>query len=223
MKKFIEYGEADTADIQAVAKYANHCVSETWEDVLNEQREELLRMFEQYGDRAYGVYIQKFTAPLFDELIEAGFQVRPGFHLSDSVENWGPPEERERCAWYAVKRPDGTSLGTLVLQVFHSHTQFHIPEPPRVFGIEETEREAVLDKIGAAALRTGHVSRNTGYKEAAGDIQKWEYSTETGLGDYAGYPGFDYALAKWGRHGWELVSVTPHQDRLIAFFKRPAP
>jgi hypothetical protein len=68
------------------------------------------------------------------------------------------------------------------------------------------------------------------YLDTASDnrIQKWEYATDTGLGDYLqtyqGQKGggfIDHALSVWGRNGWELVSITPNHDRLVGFFKRP--
>lgn len=64
--------------------------------------------------------------------------------------------------------------------------------------------------------------------DSDGPIERWEYSAETGLENYLKTNGgkavgsyLDYALASWGRHGWELISVVPYDDRLVAFFKRP--
>jgi hypothetical protein len=57
----------------------------------------------------------------------------------------------------------------------------------------------------------------------------WEYSVEVGLADNFDTQRIeitggmlDSSLALWGRYGWELVTVIPHQERLLAFFKRPA-
>lgn len=56
----------------------------------------------------------------------------------------------------------------------------------------------------------------------------WEYSTEVGLADCMDGTHIelseillDDALFLWGRNGWELVTVIPRQEPMIAFFKRP--
>ncbi|QGQ98925.1 hypothetical protein EHS13_30635 [Paenibacillus psychroresistens] len=72
-------------------------------------------------------------------------------------------------------------------------------------------------------------SNNSRYSDLLVEVQKqkWEYATEVGLSDYTQIyhgrkvPNYDYALALWGRNGWELISIIPQNDRLIAFFKRP--
>ncbi|RMB00458.1 hypothetical protein ATH33_2017 [Thermoactinomyces vulgaris] len=211
--------------IQGIAKYFNHVIQEQWEVILKEYREEWNRKFYEIGEQVYGLYLGKVLNPVFRELWEAGFVTKPGFILPNSIEHWGPPEERERCMWCVVKDQNGTPLGSLVLRVFHSHVRFNVPHAPDVFSLEETEREAIQNAICNASVRLNQKYRGV-WQEQKND--GWEYSVETGLGDYlnAGrgeveVSYLDHALASWGRNGWELVSVVPHGNRLLAFFKRP--
>ncbi|ULL13096.1 hypothetical protein DVH26_00540 [Paenibacillus sp. H1-7] len=214
--------------IQTLVKHLNEALSELWDEVWHDNEEELTRMFAEYGDRAYGAYVQKLVTPLCEQIRGAGYGMKSGFHYADSIENWGPPEERERCAWYVIERPESGPLGTAVLQLYHSHARFRLPQAPAFFALEETEREAIVTAITYAAVRTNRYASG-GYQDRSADsLQQWEYATDTGLGDYIRSSqaqraaGLDPALAPWGRNGWELVSVVPHNDRLIGFFKRPA-
>ncbi|MCH5585003.1 DUF6022 family protein [Shimazuella sp. AN120528] len=224
LKQFIEKEN----NINSITRYAKQYVKETWETVLHENQQELQQIFEKYGDRAYGVYVQKFMEPIQNELLDTGFSVKKGFQMGDSIENWGPPEERERCIWYVIKQNDGTPLGTLVLQLYHSHTRFHLPKTPHIFSLEVTERDEIMEVLSLAPTRI-HDWTSEGYQDASeGEIQQWEYSVDISLGDYLKpFRGqiygsaVDYALASWGRNGWELVNIVPHQDRIIAYFKRP--
>jgi hypothetical protein len=213
--------------IQTLVKFMNQHLAELWRKVLQDKEAELAQMFATYGDRAYGAYIQQFMAPIGEQINAAGYTIRPGFNLSDSIESWGPPEERERCSWYVIKNKEGEPFGTAVLQVYHSHARFHIPQAPHFFALDETEREAIIDAISFAGVRmNGNASR---YSDTAShaSIQKWEYAADSGLGDYlriskgqngTGY--IDQAISVWGRNGWELISITPYNDRLVGFFKR---
>ncbi|MET3287456.1 UNVERIFIED_CONTAM: hypothetical protein ABID98_000026 [Brevibacillus sp. OAP136] len=224
------FANSEPMTAQQVVSDLNRALSGTWAAVFREHEEELTHMFATYGDRAYGVYIQKLMAPLSDMAAEVGIAIKPGFSRADSIENWGPPEERERCIWYALHKQDGALIGTAVLQFFHSHTQFHLPEAPRFFALEETERDAIIEAISQADVRLqpGNLAkyRHADEEEA---LERWEYATETGLGDYirttngqkgGGY--LDHALTAWGRNGWELVSVVPQGGQLVGFFKRKA-
>ncbi|MBH8584184.1 MULTISPECIES: DUF6022 family protein [Thermoactinomyces] len=153
-KTWNEFFKPDQAiTIQGIAKYFNHVIQEQWEVILKEYREEWNRKFYEIGEQVYGLYLGKVLNPVFRELSEAGFVTKPGFILPNSIEHWGPPEERERCMWCVVKDQNGTPLGTLVLRVFHSHVRFNVPHAPDVFSLEETEREAIQNAICNASVR----------------------------------------------------------------------
>jgi len=230
MKTWQETIDAATPlTIHTLVKWMNGYLAEQGETIRQQHEEELARMFAEYGDRAYGALIHKWMAPLGAQLHATGFGIKAGFQLSDSIERWGPPEERERNAWYVVHTPDGATLGTAVLQFFHSHTHFHLPRPPRFLALEETTRDNIVQAVTSAAFRLQ--GAGGGYADtapASAAAPRWEYGADAGLGDsmrpqpgQTGTGYLDHALDAWGRHGWELVSVVPYGERVIGFFKRP--
>lgn len=207
-------------------------LSEAWRSVLQEKHEELTRMFEASGDRAYGVWIQQFMEPVAAYIRSEGFIIKGGFNRNDSIERWGPPEERERCIWYAVKTDDNTPVGTLVLQVYHSHKSFHLPRAPRLLALEATDREAVIEALSHASARIRWDIKEERLplpEGTAPEPSAWEYAADVSIGDclagadedgqQSGW-ALDEALSHWGRYGWELVSVVPDGRRVAAFFKR---
>ncbi|MCZ8520481.1 MULTISPECIES: DUF6022 family protein [Paenibacillus] len=217
-----------------ILRVAEPVLSASWKTLVQEKNGEYARMYEEYGERAYGVWAQELMAPVADRLRQEGYAVKGGFNRTDSVENWGPPEERERCIWYTVKREDGEAVGSLVLQLYHSHIQFHLPRPPQLLAIEATRREDILASLAIASTRVpwNRPAQRTPAPEgrpAAG--LTWEYATDVALADTL-VPGddgqlqswaMDEALSHWGRHGWELVTVTQRDGRMIGLFKRPCP
>jgi hypothetical protein len=237
MKALAEFlAEKREVTIHTLASYVRQYYREQAPRVLDERQEELLRLFEKAGDPAYGFFFRNLTQPLHEQLKQAGFVCEPDFpgQLSDSIEYWGPPEERERCMWSVVRTEQGEVLGTLVSQMFHDHTRFRIPHTPRVFVLHERDVQAIIEAISRAVVRLRGAQRvdveeQEQPQSANGQEQPaWEYSVEVGLGDYLNSDRpelsegmLDHALAAWGRHGWELVSVIPHQGRVIAFFRRP--
>jgi len=222
--------------IHTLANYIKQYIHERCQPLLEENQEELLRVFDQAGENAYGVFSRMLCKPIQEQLTQAGFVCEPDFpgeFRTSSVENWGPPEERERCYWTVVKTRQGTPVGTLVTQFFHDHTRFRIPLSPGIQTLEETEPEAILAALSHASARTMDRLQASITQQRWANVEqerpKWEYSAEIGLADTIDSKHIDLsetmldnALFLWGRNGWELVSVVPHQDRLIAFFKRPA-
>lgn len=236
MKPLEEFlSEKREITIHTLTSYIRQYIREQWRPMLQEHQEELLHTFDKAGEYAYGLYFRMLFHPLQEQLKRAGFLCEPdypGDFRSASVEYWGPPEERERCMWSVVRTAQGTLLGTIVTQIFHDHTQFCLPHPPGVFVLEETEPQAIVEALSHASVRlrgreNGEtVSQETTVKPA---LARWEYSVEVGLADCLDTHHLeisetlvDGALSLWGRNGWELVTVVPHQERMIAFFKRPA-
>jgi len=115
--------------------------------------------------------------------------------------------------------------------VFHDHTRFRIPHAPGIIVLEETETDAIIEALSHASVRlSGAPQEETVDQDMTIKPEQpaWEYSVEVGLADCIdpkrieiSESMLDYSLTLWGRYGWELVSVVPHQGRLIAFFKRP--
>ncbi|QFY82698.1 hypothetical protein D0808_15460 [Bacillus subtilis] len=215
--------------IHRLAKYFNQYVQQQWDIILKKHHDELIETFKKIGEPTYGVYLKKLLQPIMKQLMDEGYLLKTGFIMPNSIEHWGPPEERERCMWCVVKNEDEMPLGTLVLRMFHSHTAFDVPRAPDFLALEQIEKEAIIEAISKASIRLnrkdhGFVPQDRKNKE----IQRWEYSAETGLSDYltsnqdaleVSY--LDYALSQWGKQGWELTSVVPYEGRLVAFFKRP--
>jgi hypothetical protein len=221
--------------IHTLVSYLRPYIQEHWQLILQENQQELHQLFEKAGEAAYGVYGRKLLGPVFEQLPHIGFVLeseKPGLPPSNSLEYWGPPEERERCHWYVVKRADGTDVGTIVTRGFHDHTHFRIPRAHEVFALAETERCAILTALSQASVRLDSKRDGSSFSQRTPDghtLLRWEYSLEVGLADGidSDHPevtegALDASLALWGRYGWELTTVVPHQERLLAFFKRPA-
>ncbi len=235
MKPLEEFlAEKRDVTIHTLASYIRDYIRLQWSLVLQENQEELPRMFDKAGEYAYSVYSHALYGPLQEQLKRASFVSNPEFpgHLSSSIEYWGPPEERERCLWSTFSTAQGVQLGTIVTQLFHDHTGFRIPHHPGVFALEETEPAAIIAALSDASIRL------KGWDRKDLEVQKqhvtsqgpaWEYSVEVGLADCLDNQRIeisgsqlDGSLALWGRYGWELVTVMPYQQRILAFFKRPA-
>ncbi|MWC28847.1 DUF6022 family protein [Paenibacillus sp. MMS18-CY102] len=220
--------------MNAIVRVAQQALPAAWRQAYEGQEAEWEDMFNQWGDRAYGVWIQRFMPPIVAQLAQQGWVIKGGFNRNDSIENWGPPEERERCAWYVVTSESGELLGTLILQIYHSHRAFRLPRAPRFVSVDATERDGILTALSNAATRDRWdmpEERLAGPALAgqAKEVVRWEYATDVAISDCL-QPGgdgqvsswtLDAALAHWGRYGWELVSVLPSGTQTVAFFKRP--
>jgi len=228
LKEFLE--EKREVTIHTLAAYSRQYLQERWQPVFEENQEELYSVFERAGEVAYGVYGRALLQPLHEQFQQAGFFYEGG-NFSTSLEHWGPPEERERCMWSIVKHTDEGPLGTLVFRIFHDHTRFRLPYPPGILTIEETTTSSIVEKLSHASSRQQNTQYEKTFMQDPLDHQRqdgWEYSVELGLGDYldphrleVSEAMLDQALARWGQYGWELATVIPYKNNLMAFFKRP--
>lgn len=220
--------------IHSHAEALQEILNISWRKVWIQEEQELTSLFEQHGDRAYGVWIHRFMAPVCERIVQEGYDVKSGFNLKNSIERWGPPEERERCAWYVVNDKEGLPLCTLVLQVYHSHAAFHVPRPPRLFTLEATDRQDIIQALSQASVRVRWDLPQQRLPDApsnrVGNANSWEYATDVTVRDCLA-PGRDASLSNWyldesfshwGRHGWELVNVINIDCGIVAFFKRPS-
>ena len=235
MKSLQEYLlEKKEVSIHTLASYGRQYLQEQWQPVLQEHLEELMHVFGKAGEAAYGVYGRALIQPLLGQVHQAGFSCEGG-NFSTSIEHWGPPEERERCMWCVVRSAQGAPMGTLVFRIFHDHTQFRLPYPPRLLTLEETTTSAIVEMLSRAFVRKKPVETEEAMQsELKMPVDQsravWEYSSEVGLGDCLdphrlelSEDMLDSSLSLWGKYGWELVSTVSHQGRLLAFFKRPRP
>jgi len=138
--------------IQTIANYIQEYVTHQWRRVLEENQEELLRLYDEAGEPAYGVYAQKLFRPVREQLERAGFLSTPGFPgtLSTSLE-WGSDEERERRMWCVMRQATEAPVGTIVVGLFHDHTRFRLPHPPSVLALEETDTDEIIRAISRDA------------------------------------------------------------------------
>lgn len=99
-------------------------------------------------------------------------------------------EEWNRKFYEIGEQVYGLYLGKVLNPVFRelseagfvtSHVRFNVPHAPDVFSLEETEREAIQNAICNASVRLNQKYRGV-WQEQKND--GWEYSVETGLGDY---------------------------------------
>jgi hypothetical protein len=138
--------------IETIASYIEHFLHEQWQLVLEQNQEELMRLYDKAGEAAYGRYAQRLFRPIHKQLTQAGFSSSPGFPgtLSTSRE-WGPLEERERWMWSVVREAAGAPIGALVVRLVHDHTQFRLPSAPSVLAVKETDADAIVQAILCAA------------------------------------------------------------------------
>jgi hypothetical protein len=117
-----------------------------WEKILEENYDELLQSYKKLGDPAYGIYLKELMAPVFDQLKKAGY-VASTLNLHNSLEEWGPIENRDRMLWSVVKDSDDHPIGTFIVDLFHSHVHFELPSIPQVYVVEETTRDNIFTAI----------------------------------------------------------------------------
>ncbi|RAL26903.1 DUF6022 family protein [Thermoflavimicrobium daqui] len=133
--------------IKEIGSLIEDYVTAHWQKVLEENYDLLLQSFKKIGEPTYGIYLKKLMTPVFEQLFKAGFQFKSILNLHDSLEEWGPQENRDRMLWSVVKDQENNPIGTFIIELFHSHTQFAIPSMPRVFVLEEIERENIIKAI----------------------------------------------------------------------------
>jgi hypothetical protein len=139
--------------IQTLARYIQQYIKEQWQQVFQQSREELLRLYDQAGEgAAYGTYALRLFRPIQQQFKQAGFLSSPSFPgtLNTSRE-WGPMNERERWMWSVVRPTDGAPIGALVIRLVHDHTRFRLPRPPGILAIEEVDTAAIVQAVAAAA------------------------------------------------------------------------
>ncbi len=145
--------EQSEITIQTLASYIQQYIQEQWQPVLQQGKEELLRLYDKAGEgAAYGTYAHRLFQPVQEQLKRAGIQSSPGFPgtLSTSRE-WGPPQKRERWMWSVVRHGQAAPLGTIVIRLVHDHTQFRLPHPPGVLALEEIDTNAIVQAVSQAA------------------------------------------------------------------------
>ncbi|MFB9324573.1 DUF6022 family protein [Paenibacillus aurantiacus] len=141
--------------IRMLQTYIQHYIDHHCQRVWDGNLPEIQRIFAQNGDSAYGFFCRKLFEPLVAEIVESGFHPRPLLPgaFPQSVEQWGPWEDRERRFWSVIYGQNEQPLGTLVTSIFHDHTSPRLPRRPQVVQIRETDPIRISDAIVRADLK----------------------------------------------------------------------
>ncbi|WP_025027898.1 DUF6022 family protein [Caldalkalibacillus mannanilyticus] len=135
-------------------------IEEHWQNVWTENLEELERLYPEYEDATYGIYLDKLLPPAWKELEKEGFSsatetqeddfvIAGCLHFRNSLEKakWGTPDHEKRVFWIVVQNQNKQSIGTLLFELSHSHVHFHLPSAPRLLTCPSIEREEIIKKI----------------------------------------------------------------------------
>ncbi|XEC94648.1 DUF6022 family protein [Paenibacillus tarimensis] len=131
-----------------------------WKVVLEENIDEFMRLFPEYEDATYGIYLEKLIPPIWEELVRNGIQtvesakeddfiIAGCLNFRNSMEKaeWGTPDHELRVFWIVLENRLQERIGTFIFEFFHSHIQFDIPAPPRLVILHSTERKEIVGKI----------------------------------------------------------------------------
>ncbi len=137
-------------DIYAIARSIEQHVADNWQTVLQIHHAKLLDAYNRVGDMAYGTYLNLLFRPVHRQLKAAGLRPWPQLPGKfDISREWGTAEEtdQQRWMWSTIKRSTGEPLGTIVIAIFHDHTQFRVPRQPQVIALTETGKQAVIEAL----------------------------------------------------------------------------
>jgi len=137
------------SDIHAIGRYIENHINKNWQTLLQKNRDKLVDAFNKADDMAYGVYCYKLFRPIHQQLKQAGLYPLPWFPGDfNSSREWGTDQsDRQRWMWSTITSMGGEAIGTIVTIIFHDHTQFRLPRPPRAIALTETTKEAVVEAL----------------------------------------------------------------------------
>ena len=144
--------QAITAEsgIELIAQQTRLHIDKNWAFVLSQHSARLVKAYQEMGDGAYGLYLDFLFKPVYKQLKDCGFSVLPKLpgNLNISRE-WGNVDEtdQQRWMWSVLKFPDGSECGTIVVEVYHDHTQFRLPKPPAIGFLTFTKREDIIAEL----------------------------------------------------------------------------
>jgi Family of unknown function (DUF6022) len=136
-------------EIKAIAHYIQEHIDLHCETVWSANEEKFVKVYEEMGDLAYGQFLGLLFKPVSEHLKSDGFKLKPKLpgNLNTSRE-WGTNEiDRQRWMWCAVKGVDGSDYGTIVLKIFHDHTEFRLPRKPAVLFLYVTDKQDVIREL----------------------------------------------------------------------------
>jgi hypothetical protein len=136
-------------DIHSIGHYIQEHINQHWESCFQQCQSKMLEMYPQIGDSVYAIYGKQLFQKVHERFKELGLQASP--RLPGSLMNsreWGENEsERQRWMWSKISRSDGSAIGTIVIVVFHDHTQIRIPRAFQVIALEVSSPAAVIKAL----------------------------------------------------------------------------
>ncbi|WEG17339.1 DUF6022 family protein [Alkalihalophilus pseudofirmus] len=146
--------------ITEIEKTLNEEVEANWERILEDNHVEFETLFPEYEDATYGMYAEKLLGPIWRQVEDSGFYsaaevkaddfVIAGFLLfrqSLEKEQWGTPANEKRVFWLTIKNSQHKEIGTLLMEMSHSHVRFSIPAPPKFFALQTTNGREIRSQI----------------------------------------------------------------------------
>ncbi|AZS16741.1 DUF6022 family protein [Paenibacillus lutimineralis] len=146
--------------IEKLAQVVSDYIAKYWKEVLAENAEELNKLFPEYEDATYGMYLDKLLPPIWIELETNGyhsaeetkkddFVIAGCLNFRNSMEKatWGTPNHEIRVFWIVIKNQHQDEIGTLLFELSHSHVQFELPAPPKFIAFKGTNRKDITTKI----------------------------------------------------------------------------
>lgn len=146
--------------IEEVGQVVSTYLEDRWEQILLDNLEELKRLFPEYEDATYGMYLDKLIPPIWAELEKNGFQsaeqakeddfvIAGCLNFRNSIEKakWGNPHHEMRVFWIVIENQYREQIGTFLFELSHSHVQFDLPAPPKLIPFKGTERRDITEKI----------------------------------------------------------------------------
>ncbi|MDN4067856.1 DUF6022 family protein [Paenibacillus sp. FSL R5-0407] len=145
--------------IEEICEIGNQYIDLVWKALYDSMLDELTIAFQEIEDAAYGRYLDRLMPALFEGLEDAGFEVTEPLKEDDfvigncllfrnSLEKWGTEDHRSRIFWNVIRSKNSQQpIGTLLMEIPHSHLKFDIPAAPVLYSLREYEREPIAQGI----------------------------------------------------------------------------
>lgn len=144
--------------IEEISEVANGYIESVWRSTYESMHEQLTAAFVEIEDAAYGLYLDQLMPFIFEQLEDAGFSTMEKLEENDfviakrlifrnSLEKWGTEDNRSRIFWNVIYNKQGSSIGTLLTEIPHSHLKFDIPSSPVIYSLRESLKEQIVHGI----------------------------------------------------------------------------
>lgn len=144
--------------IHKLGQFIDAHIELNWQSILSSHADKLKRAYEEAGDMAYGTYLNLLLNSINKEMKENGLRAEPRLPGDfDISREWGNEDEsdQQRWMWSSIYDKSGEPLGTIVLQVYHDHTQFRLPRRPGVLALTVIAKEEVVEALTGLSVSFG--------------------------------------------------------------------